>query len=271
MGLINLGAGLSAMGESIAHTAGVAGLEAQRSQLETQKLQLAQSMRLGEQDREFAHADARTDKEISARSAETDKEIGARKDLADSAARREAEEKNTAPISDVAKLQADLKAGRISQEQFDAAFAKATYEPDGTSEPLVEVSDGKGGTIYTPRSQAAGKPGKPEKPDKLSVTDVIAPILQKMSNGTPLTTGESAAWEAYTKLDPIKKIMVDAIKAAGEGGGLEDKPPGAAPAPAKVPAAKPPKPTGEYSDAQWSDKYSAWVVIRNGKPFAVEK
>ncbi len=44
MGLINIGAGISAVGESIARTAGIAALEEQRSQLETQKITLASQL-----------------------------------------------------------------------------------------------------------------------------------------------------------------------------------------------------------------------------------
>ncbi len=294
MGLINIGAGLSALGESVANTAGRMGLEEQRSQLETQKLQLAETMKRADQDREFAHQDATTATEIKSR-----EKIAGMSDARDKTTQLNPTEveaaglpkgtvaqrkgtgeisiigstaKSNEPLTDLGKLKADFDAGRIPEDEYKAGVAKATHQAADDGEPLVEVSDGKGGTIWTKRSQAAGKPGKPEKPDKLTVTDVIAPILQAMADGKELTPSQSKAWDAYTKMDPIKQLIARSLQDAGAAGGLADgdAPPAPGKAPAKAPASKPPKPT-QYPDARWSDKENAWIVYQNGKPFALDQ
>lgn len=60
------------------------------------------------------------------------------------------------PLSSPGKLAADLKAGRITQAQYDRAIEK----PDNT---LVEIGDPDSptGTRWVKRSQAIGQPGKP--------------------------------------------------------------------------------------------------------------
>lgn len=59
--------------------------------------------------------------------------------------------KESAPLTDVGKLKADLDAGRISAPDYAAALAKATREPASESNPYdnpveVEINDGQGGT-----------------------------------------------------------------------------------------------------------------------------
>ena len=64
----------------------------------------------------------------------------------------------TASMSAIAKLNADLKAGRITQPQFDALFKKATNIAggDGASSPLGKLSeDLKAGTITQTQFNAA--------------------------------------------------------------------------------------------------------------------
>lgn len=255
MGLINFGAGLAAMGQSVANTAGSMALEAQRSTLETQKLQLAEQLRSASEsaskDREFAHQDATTDKEIKSRetiarmgddrekttqlTADEVAEAGlpkgtvAQRDGTGKIAIIGSTAKGNEPLTDAGKLQADLDAGRITQKQYDAAFAKMTHEPHDPSDPLVEVDDGMGGTKFVTRQDAVGKPGK--KRDK-SLSDVVVPILQKVAEGKPLLPGERDALETYQKLGFAERLM-NGLNQGGATDPNAPKAPGAAPPPAK--------------------------------------
>jgi len=74
----------------------------------------------------------------------------------------------------------------------------------------------------------------PRFSDRLGMSDVIAPILQKVAQGQPITPAERQAIDTYQRMSPLDQIMRGAM-----GGGL----PGASPQQApQTPDAAPPMP-----------------------------
>lgn len=150
--------------------------------------------------------------------------------------------KNTDPIKD--KVQG--KDGRwygVTEGGKKVDLGVDGKLPNDDGEPLVEVDDGKGGSIFQRRSDAVGKPGKR---GVLNAGDVMAPILQKVRDGAELTSGEQKAWDMYTKLNPMNQLLRDAINGGGansSAASLIDGGSNAAPVAAPVVAPAAPAPT----------------------------
>lgn len=164
----SLSGGLSEMGKSIADTA----LLAQKSVLEQKKDELAAQMAFG--------------REVYQQGAET-----ARAGMLEQGRNARAEADRQA---------ADARAAEANKTRLEAAGISAAASAARTGNDLVEVADpnNPGQTIFVPKSQAAGMHGKPRAP---SASDIIVPILQKISKGGPLTQGEKNTLSAYSKQD----------------------------------------------------------------------
>jgi hypothetical protein len=150
--------------------------------------------------------------------------------------------------STLGKLAEDLKAGRITQAQFDAEYRKETYiaphegpAPDRTMVPIYDPSpDNPTHQKLISRDQYAGQPtGSVPQP---SMAAVIAPLLAKRAKGVQLNPDEQAAVDMYAQTTPRAQLEREILSPGG--------PAPAAAAPAAAPAASPTAmPTGQSQDA----------------------
>lgn len=60
-----------------------------------------------------------------------------------------------------------------------------------------------------------GPAPRPRKPEKFTPSDVVAPILAKVSRGENLTPGEQRAVDLYQRLDPMDIRIRNALQGAG--------------------------------------------------------
>lgn len=93
-------------------------------------------------------------------------------------------ERNEAPLSSVAKLNADLKAGRITQDQFQEAYKDAT-----TKGPMVQVGFSQPFEVTDPNS---GKPVLVQQ-DKQGNLRPVAGYAPKDGGERPLTESQGNA------------------------------------------------------------------------------
>lgn len=122
-GLINLGVGLSALGDSVSKTAGSMAMEQQKENMEQQKLTLVQQLRATQPPTIYEAGRLAHDKALE-----------------------------DAPTTDLGKLKRDFDRNLISKDVYDAGVAKATHE---TSDPLAQLEDG----TYVDRKDAIGQKG----------------------------------------------------------------------------------------------------------------
>jgi hypothetical protein len=164
----------------------------------------------------------------------------------------------------------------LAAQKEVAAAGRAGPAPDRTMVEIYDPSpDNPTHRKMIPRDQYAGQPtGVPPTPQQPSMASVIAPILEKVAKGEPLTPEQYKAYQMYAQTTPRAQMEQDIM---GGGPALTTQPPAAVPAqaaPSAAPAAAPAPaavPTGESKDAPLpiNDANSVTVVkgiVASGKP-----
>jgi hypothetical protein len=203
-GLINFGAGLSAMGSAIADTAGKMGLAQQQTDLESQKLLLADQLQRGRDQAQFAQQDKITDKTeagATARTQMTEEGANTRADNAETGANT----RNADTIAGENKRSADT----IAAENKRAAAAIAA----GALDTGVDADTGNTMIFNKVTGKSTPLMGMDGKP-----LNLVNPAQAQLARDVVISTNEQvrAATQQYGIASrDAQKDVSDALKASG--------------------------------------------------------
>jgi hypothetical protein len=169
------------------------------------------------------------------------------------------------PESDIGKIEADYRGGRINREQYDlklrelrATITDKERGPQRAPVGVVNIRMPNGSTQAfrqdSPGLDAAIKAGGIEAgTDSLNPNlsrDFVLPLMLKLQKGIPLTPPERNALDEYKRLNPFDVMARDAMGGYGAGAAPPPiTPPSAPPLSYTAPPAPPPRPPAAAAGA----------------------